>query len=96
MDPKVARKALKVVRDIGINVRQEADFKAQLPKLTIKPVDDSGDYRALFRGLRDLPDVEMREVKVDSDSGRLFFFVINKILHVVAIRGSHYDASKTR
>ena len=96
MEPKVARKALKVVRDIGINIREEADFQSRLPKLTIAPVTDAGDYRDLFKGLRDLPDIDMKEAKVDNNTGRLFFFIINKIFHVVAIRDAHYDTSKTR
>lgn len=94
MDTKVARKALKVVRDIGINIRNEDDFKSRLPKLTVAPVGDFGDYRALFKGLRDLPDVEMKEIKIERDKGRLFFFVIDKIFHVVAIRDSHYETDR--
>lgn len=96
MEPKLARKALKAVRDIGIKVREESDFGSRMPKLAVEPVGDAGDYHALFRGLGDLPDVEMKEAKIDNNAGRLFFFVIDKIFHIVAIRGSHYDTSKTK
>ncbi len=94
MEAKSARKAFKVVRDIGMKVRTEADFKVHFPKLVIAPVEDIGAYRDLFRGLRDSLDIEMKELKFETDKGRLFFFVIDKIFHVVAVRDSHYEVDK--
>jgi hypothetical protein len=97
LDNKLARKTLEAVRNIGINVKEDSDFGAKLPKLEIKSIRDDGDYRVLFRGIRDeLPDIEMREVKIEKDSGRLFFYVIDRIFHIIAIRKNHYDTSKTR
>lgn len=96
-DNKISRKALETLRDVGVNIRDEGDFAMRLPRMNISPVFDQGDYRALFRGLRDnIPDLEMKEIKIERDSGRLFFYVINKVFYVVAIRKSHYDTSKTR
>lgn len=96
LDNKLAKKALQALRNIGINVKEESDFSAKLPKLEIKSIRDEGDYRALFRGIRDeLPDIEMREAKIETASGRLFFYVIDRIFHIVTIRRDHYDTSKT-
>src|ERR1035437_9973232 len=74
MDNKMARKALQVLRDIGVNIKTEDDFKVQLPKLEVVPIENSGHYRCLYKGLMDLPDAEIKEAKIDRDKGRLFFF----------------------
>ena len=94
MDNKRARKALQIVRDVGVNIRTESDFKTLLPKLEVVSVNNSGDYRKLYKGLVDLPDVEIKEAKIDRDKGRLFFFLVNRIFHIVAIRDSHYETGK--
>ena len=97
LDNKLAKKALKAIRDVGTNIRKESDFSVHLPKLIVKSVLDQGDYRVLFRGIRDsLPDIEMKELKIENDSGRLFFYVVDRIFHIVAIRKNHYDTDKTR
>lgn len=90
MDNKIARKALQVLRDIGVNIKTETDFKDHLPKLKVVPIENHGHYKGLYKGLIDLPDVEVKEAKIDRDKGRLFFFLIERIFHIVAIRGSHY------
>ena len=90
MDNKIARKALQVLRDIGVNIKTETDFKDHLPKLKVVPIENNGHYKGLYKGLIDLPDVEVKEAKIDRDKGRLFFFLIERIFHVVAIRESHY------
>ena len=94
MDNKIARKALQVLRDIGVNIKTETDFKDHLPRLKVVPIENSGHYRGLYKGLMDLPDVEIEEAKIDRDKGRLFFFLIERIFHVVAIRESHYETGK--
>ncbi len=96
MDNKRARKALQIVRDVGIYVKTEDDFKKKLPKLEVIPIGNTGDYRKLYKGLADVPDVEIKEVKVDRDKGRLFFFLIDRIFHVVSITDSHYETEKQR
>lgn len=96
MDAKCARKALKTIKDIGIHIRSFSDFNAKLPKLEVLPIRQEGDYRKLYRGLSDLPDVEIKEAKVDSDKGRLFFFELNKIFYIVAVTDIHYETDKVR
>ena len=65
MDNKIARKALQVLRDIGVNIKTETDFKDHLPRLKVVPIENSGHYRGLYKGLMDLPDVEIEEAKID-------------------------------
>ncbi|MFH1170530.1 MAG: hypothetical protein V1704_03145 [Candidatus Vogelbacteria bacterium] len=96
MEGKTARKAFQVVRDVGVNVKTEADFKKHLPRLEIVSIGNSGGYRKLYRGLIDLPDVEIKEAKINRDKGRLFFFLVDRIFHIVAIRNSHYETDKQR
>ena len=96
MEGKMAKKTLRIIRDVGVNIRTEADFQKHLPKLEVVPINNSGDYRKLYRGLADLPDVEIKEAKIDRDKGRLFFFIVDRIFHIVAMRDSHYDTDKQR
>ncbi len=96
MEGKMAKKAFRAVRDVGVNIRTEADFSRHLPKLEVGPVDNSGDYRKLYKGLSDLPDVEIKEAKFDRDKGRLFFFIVDRIFHIVAMCDSHYETDKQR
>lgn len=96
MDGKMAKKTLRVVRDVGVKIKTESDFKKHLSKLEIISIGNNGDYRKLYRGLADLPDVEIKEAKIDMDKGRLFFFMIDRIFHIVAMRDSHYDTGKQR
>jgi|SRR3989344_1783425 len=96
MEGKMAKKALRVIRDVGVNIKTENDFQKHLPKLEVVPIGDNGNYRRLYKGLADLPDVEIKEVKIDRDNGRLFFFLIDRIFHIIAIRGSHYEIGKQR
>ena len=96
IDNKRARKALQIIRDIGVNIFNPTEFKKKLPTLQVCPVDNCGDYRKLYRHLADLPDVEIHEAKIDRDKGRLFFFIVERIFHVVAICDSHYETDKQR
>lgn len=96
MDNKRARKALQIVRDVGVHIKTEADFKKKLPRLEVVPIENSGDYRKLYRGLSEVPDVEIKEAKVDKDKGRLFFFLVDRIFHIISITDSHYETDKQR
>ena len=96
MDNKRARKALQLVRDVGVNIKAEDDFKRLLPKLEVCSIANSGDYRGLYKGLADLPDAEIKEAKIDRDKGRLFFFVVGRVFHILAMRESHYETDKQR
>ena len=96
MDGKMAKKVLRVVRDVGVKIKTESDFKKHLSKLQIVSVGNNGDYRKLYKGLADLPDVEIKEAKIEMDKCRLFFFMIDRIFHIIAMRDSHYDTDKQR
>ncbi len=94
MDPKKARKALRAIRDTGLNIKTMADFGSKLPKLELKPVRNEGDYRDLYKGLN--PDTDLQEIKTDNDKGRIFFHMIKNILYLIAVRESHYETDKQR
>ena len=96
IDSKRARKALQILRDVGVNIFNISDFKNKLPKLQVMSINNSGDYRKLYSNLADLPDIEIQEAKIDRDKGRLFFFIVERIFHVVAVKDSHYETSKQR
>jgi len=91
MDHKRAKKALKTLRNIGVEIYNEEDFGAKLPKLKVCAIEPNGEYRRLYTGLTDFPDAEIREAKVDLDKCRLFFFIVNRIFYVVAVKDSHYN-----
>ena len=96
MEGKMAKKAMRMVRDVGIHIKSESDFQKHLPKLEVVSISDNGNYRKLYKGLTDLPDVEIKEIKIDRDKGRLFFFLIDRIFHIIAIRDSHYEIDKQK
>jgi hypothetical protein len=96
MDGKMAKKAFRTLRDIGVNIKTETDFRECLPKLQIEPVENSGYYRGLYKGLSGLPDVEIKEAKFDLNTGRLFFFLVDRIFHVIAVREDHYQTGKNK
>lgn len=85
IEQKRARKALKLIREIGVNTYSESDLK----KLKLKPVHPIGDYKKLYRGLP--LDIEVKELFIDSDKGRIFFFVLQKIFYLISITDSHYN-----
>jgi|SRR3989344_360258 len=96
MDNKRARKALQIVRDVGVTVKTEADFHKHLPNLKIVSIQNNGAYRKLYKGLADMPDAEIKEAKIDRDKGRLFFFMVDRIFHIIAIKDSHYETGQQR
>ncbi len=90
MEKNQPKKALEILKDIGMSVFTADD----LPKLgrEIKPVRCEGDYRPLYKGLHD--DVDLQEIYIDT-KGRMFYFLVDSILHLVAIRGTHLDTTKS-
>ncbi len=85
IDQKRARKALKLLRDVGVGIRSEADFEG----FKIKPISAKGDYKKLYKGL---PwDIEIKELFIDSDKGRIFYFTVQRILYLVSITDAHYN-----
>jgi hypothetical protein len=91
MDNKLARKAFQALRDVGVNIRTHDDFPLRLPKLEVKPVHPSGQYKKIYRSISDLPDTQISEIKFDKDKGRLFFFMVSQVFYLVAVRQSHYE-----
>lgn len=89
MNNKEAKKSLKTIRDIGVSIRTETDFKTKLPKLRIERVLPNGDYSKLYKALP--PDIEVKEAKIDSDKCRLFFYMVDQMLFVLAIRKDHLN-----
>lgn len=94
LNKKRAKKALVALRDIGINLFVFDEFMAKLPKLELKYISNAGDYRKLYKGLGDIPDIEVYEIKIRNEDIRIFFFVIKKVFYIVAIRESHYDTTR--
>lgn len=99
IEGKRARKALYAIREVGMKLSSQEDFQnhKDLSKLTVKPVHDSGSYRDFYRGLRDSrPDIEIQEILIDADKGRLFFFIASNTFNIVAITDSHKETDKQR
>ncbi|MFA5932008.1 MAG: hypothetical protein WC793_01360 [Candidatus Paceibacterota bacterium] len=85
IDKKRAVKALKLIREIGVNTYSESDLRS----LKLKPVYPNGDYKKLYKGLP--LDIEIKELFIDSDKGRIFFFTLQKIFYLISITDSHYN-----
>lgn len=98
MDNKRARKALQVLRDMGVNIHSDLQFAQKLPKLEVKPIRDEGAYRALYKSIRHVtsPEVQLQEAKADADKCRIFFFIIKNVMYLVAISDSHIETDKQR
>lgn len=85
MDKKRARKALKLIRKVGLNIYSETDLK----DFELKSISPSGDYKKLYKGL---PwDIEIKEIFIDSDKGRIFFFTLQRIFYLISITDCHYN-----
>ena len=85
IDNKRARKALKLLRDIGTSIRSEIDFQ----NFKHKPISPSGDYKKLYRGLPF--DIEIKELFIDTDKGRIFYFTVQRILYLICVTDAHYN-----
>jgi len=99
LEKGLAKKALVAFKDIGLalNVFDSfSNFKHQVSKLSFEHVVDGGEYKKIYKGVRDIPDVEIYEGKIEKKRGRLFFFILEKVFYLIAIRDSHYDTTKGR
>lgn len=90
LETRSAKRALRTIRDIGVSIRNQADFASQMPLLEVAPIIDDGEYRALYRPLRDMPDVQVHEAKIERNAVRLFFYMVENIFYLLAIRQVHY------
>jgi len=85
IDKKRALKALRLMKEIGTSLCCENDLK----NFKTKPIDDKGDYSVLYNGLH--PDAEVKELFIDSDKGRIFFFILQRIFYIISITDAHYN-----
>ncbi len=90
---------LELIRDMGTRPSYEPNKKY---------IENDGDYSDLYRGLGDVPDVSIHEIRLEGkvssnkgkkdervSNGRFFYFKIENTLYVVAVRANHYDTSKS-
>lgn len=77
-----ARKCLTKIKQLG----QSNNKTLMENNIRPKPVYNSGSYKTLFSSLSD--DVNLYEIDL-GDSSRLFYFTVENILHIVAIKNSH-------
>jgi hypothetical protein len=98
--------ALKLIRDIGINLTDGGNLAASSRFINdIRYIQNQGDYGNLYRGLAQ--DIEIREIKCKHENRnkpekaydfRLFFYTLDaeRTFYVLAVRQSHYDTDKGR
>lgn len=93
LDRNKARKAIQVLKTIGMKIRSGADF--QRNSIDRIPVQYKGDYKKLFNGLA--ADIELKEIKLQQDA-RIFYFDIEpeRTFYVVAITQNHLETDKNR
>lgn len=88
-----ARKAVETLKTIGTRIRSEADFQRNyVGRISVRR---EGDYKKLYRGLRD--DIDLKEIKLQQDA-RIFYFDIEpeRTFYVVAITQNHLETDKVR
>lgn len=85
-----ARKALSSLRTIG-QLAEVKQFAANNIKST--PITRSGVYKCLFKTLPKADDVDLFEYNL-SGASRVFYFALDKMLYLVAIRNSHYEIGR--
>ena len=88
-----AKKAVETLKTIGTKIRSEADFKKHY--VDRMPVRREGDYKKLYRGLKD--DIDLKEIKLQQEA-RIFYFDIEpeRTFYVVAITQNHLETDKVR
>ena len=88
-----AKKAIETFKAIGTKIRSEADFQRYYVDRI--PVRREGEYKKLYRGLRD--DIDLKEIKLQQDA-RIFYFDIEpeRTFYVVAITQNHLETYKIR
>lgn len=85
IDKKRALKALRLIKEIGTSLCCENDLK----NFKTKSIDDKNNYSVLYNGLH--PDAEVKELFIDSDKGRIFFFILKRIFYIISITDAHYN-----
>jgi hypothetical protein len=108
MSKFASKAALKILRDVGVHFNDETNFLSKtITGVRISGVNKEGDYRDIFKGLKDGYHDRLREIVLDKKSYkspeenielRLFFVTIEKpkLFYVVAIRNdAHYDTDKS-
>jgi len=90
LEKNCGREALRVLRLIGQS-KTEKDFEQF--GVDKKDVKEEGSYRELFNGLPEF--TNLLEHKLQS-TARLFYFVSQKIVCLVAITNSHIETKKVK
>jgi len=87
--------ALKILKSLS----NECSHYSQLKNynFTVKPVSNGGQYRKLFKGLKnksvDIKNISIYESYIkDENDGRMFFWSneTKKIIYIITIRKNHY------
>ena len=87
LDASPAKKALQRIRDIG--KLKALDFGSfNKGNLHIKKIERVGNYRKLYY---ELPaEEELYEIDI-SNSGRIFFFMVQNVCYIVVIKNKHVE-----
>lgn len=94
-DPKIGRKSLRAIKDLGLmESGSTEEVRNNLETLKIKPVSDDNSYQEYYNKLRNIPDLEIYEAITERDTGRMYFFIINTLIYLVAIRGGTHTETK--
>jgi hypothetical protein len=78
-----ARKCLNKLKQIGRSTHKTLSENNINPKTVIC----AGHYKELFSKLS--PDVNLFEIDIGS-SGRLFYFIVGSLFHIVSVKNSHF------
>ena len=82
----------KYLKQIG-RVATLIDLENQFDARKLKPVNNFGEYKKLYRGLS--YDEQIFELILDT-SNRLFFFIVENFLYIRTIRAKHSEINKVR
>jgi hypothetical protein len=85
------KKFLKILKDIGKRAYSHGHFKGL--GITATPIKRSGAYICLYKG-RSL-DAEIFEIH-GSGTSRIFYFIIQLTVYIVAIKENHIETNKHR
>lgn len=85
-----SRKALRDMVIIGgmCNINQFPSNNIQA-----KPIKNSGEYKKLYTRLPE--DIDLKEHKIGG-SARIFYYMIDRIIFIVAIKSKHLETNKNR
>ncbi len=85
LEKKRALKALRLIKKVGCGIFEDTD----LGNFKSSSIIPKGDYLKLYKGLHD--DVEVRELFIDTDKGRIFFYTLKRIFYLVSVTDAHYN-----